>query len=286
VPVVIVDVHTHAWDCRSHIDPGFVQDLHDSHPGVPIDIGVEFDAYLKAVEPCDYAICFGLRGLMTGLHVPNEFIAQFVARAPDKLIGFMSLDPSESSWKEDFERSRQDLRLRGVKLGPIYAGFDPTDPKMDWLYANCVKHNLPVLFHMGTSFVRLGPLAWSRPVLIDAVAARFPDLKIVVAHLGHPWEGEAIAVIRKHPNVYADVSALFGRPWQFYHSLMLAQEYGVLHKLLFGSDYPFTTPGASLAGLRTINRFTPGTSLPCVSLQAVEEIIHRDAIGLLWGGVL
>jgi hypothetical protein len=280
---VIVDVHTHAWDYPSHIHASFLQDLRSSHPGVQIDIAVEFDTYMKVVTPCDRAICFGLRGLLSGLRVPNEFVAGFVARAPEKLIGFMSLDPNEPCWKDDFERSRQDLHLRGVKLGPIYAGFDPTDPKLDWLYADCVKHNLPVLFHMGTSFVRLGPLAWSRPVLIDAVAGRFVDLKIVIAHLGHPWEGETIAVIRKHPNVYADVSALFGRPWQFYNSMVLAQEYGVLHKLLFGSDYPFTTPAASLEGLRTINRFTTGTNLPCVSHQSIEEIIHRDAVSLLWG---
>jgi predicted TIM-barrel fold metal-dependent hydrolase len=280
---VIVDVHTHAWDCQSHLDAGFLQDLQNCHPGVPIDIRVEFDTYLKAMEPCDRAICFGLRGLRSGLRVPNDFVAGFVARAPEKLIGFMSLDPTEPLWQDDFERSRQDLRLRGVKLGPIYAGFDPTDAKLDWLYANCVKHNLPVLFHMGTSFVRLGPLAYSRPMLIDAVAGRFADLKIVIAHLGHPWADEAIVVIRKHPNVYADVSALYGRPWQFYNALLLAQEYGVFHKLLFGSDYPFTTPAGSLEGLRAVNRFTKGTNLPCVSLQAIEEVIHRDAIHLLWG---
>jgi len=280
---VIVDVHTHAWDSASHIDPSFLQDLQNVHPGAQLDIRVEFDTYCKDMEPCDRVICFGLRGLMSGLRVPNDFVAGFVARAPERLIGFMSLDPNEPGWKDDFDHSRQDLHLRGVKLGPIYAGFDPADPKLDWLYANCVKHNLPVLSHMGTSFVRFGPLAWSRPILIDAVASRFADLKIVIAHLGHPWEGEAIAVIRKHPNVYADVSALWGRPWQFYNSMVLAQEYGVLHKLLFGSDYPFTTPAGSLEGLRAINRFTKGTDLPCVSLPAIEEIIHRDAIYLLWG---
>ncbi len=280
---MIVDVHTHAWDCASHIDPNFLQDLQNVHPGAHVDIRVEFDTYLKAMEPCHRALCFGLRGLTTGLRVPNDFVAAFVARAPEKLIGFMSLDPNEPSWKDDFEHAHQALCLRGVKLGPIYAGFDPTDSKLDWLYVNCIKHNLPVLFHMGTSFVRSGRLAWSRPVLIDAVARRFANLKIVIAHLGHPWADEAIVVIRKHPNVYADVSALYGRPWQFYNSMMLAQEYGVLHKLLFGSDYPFTTPAGSLEGLRTINRFTKGTDLPCVSLQAIEEIIHRDAIQLLWG---
>jgi hypothetical protein len=196
----------------------------------------------------------------------------------------MSLDPNEPGWLDDFERSHRDLKLKGVKLGPIYAGFDPTDPALDPLYAGCVKHNLPVLIHVGASFVRFGPLEWSRPILIDAIARRFPDLKIIMAHLGHPWEGETIAVLRKHPNVYSDVSALHYRPWQFYHSLMLAQEYGALGKLLFGSDYPFTTPGASIDGLRNINRYCAGTSLPRVSETAVEELIHRDAVGILWGG--
>jgi predicted TIM-barrel fold metal-dependent hydrolase len=141
-----------------------------------------------------------------------------------------------------------------------------------------------VLFHMGTSFVRFGPLEFSRPILIDAVARRFPDLKIIVAHLGHPWEGETIAVIRKHPNVYADISALHYRPWQFYHSMALAQEYGTLHKLLFGSDYPFTTPAASIDGIRNLNRFCEGTPFPRISELALEEMIHRDSIRLLWGG--
>jgi predicted TIM-barrel fold metal-dependent hydrolase len=281
---VIVDVHSHVWRHPDHIDEVFIDGLRLARPGVPIQITVEFEPYMESMKRVDRAICFGLRGLKTGLHVPNDHIAQFVARAPEKLIGFMSLDPCEPSWMDDFERSRTVLRLKGVKLGPIYAGFDPTDPKLDPLYAACARHNLPVLIHTGTSFVRFGPLEWSRPILIDAIARRHPELRIIMAHLGHPWEGEAIAVARKHPHVYADVSALHYRPWQFYHSLMLAQEYGAMHKLLFGSDYPFTTPAASIEGIRTINRFTPGTSLPRVNEEALEGLIHRDALTLLWGG--
>jgi predicted TIM-barrel fold metal-dependent hydrolase len=253
---------------------------------VKIDITVDFDPFMAASAPCDRVVVFGMRALKTGLHVPNDFIAGFVARAPQKLIGFMSIDPSEPEWRDDFERSHRDLKLKGVKLGPIYAGFDPTDPRLDPLYAGCVKHNLPVLIHVGTSFVRFGPLEWSRPILIDAIARKFPDLRIIMAHLGHPWEGETIAVIRKHPHVYADVSALHYRPWQLYHSLMLAQEYGVMNKLLFGTDYPFTTAASTMEGLRTINRFCGGTALPRVSEQSVEELIHRDALQLLWGGAV
>jgi len=279
---MIVDVHTHTWKYPGHLDEAFVDGIRVARPGVAIDINVEFDRFMEAMAPCDRVVCFGLRGLKTGLHVPNDYVAGFVARAPAKLIGFMSLDPNEPGWMEEFERARTSLGLRGVKLGPIYAGFSPTDPKMDPLYEGCSRHGLPILVHVGTSFVRFGPLEWSRPVLIDEVARRFPELRIVMAHLGHPWEGETIAVIRKHPNVFADVSALHYRPWQFYHSMMLAQEYGVLQKLLFGSDYPFSTPAASMEGIRNVNRFCGGSSFPRVSEQAVEDLLHRDTVRLLW----
>ncbi|HLF95320.1 MAG TPA: amidohydrolase family protein [Planctomycetota bacterium] len=280
---MIVDVHTHVWRYPDHIDESFMDGLRAARPGVKIDITVDFEPFMEAMKPCDRVVCFGLRGLKTGLHVPNDHIAGFVARAPEKLIGFMSLDPNEPGWMDDFERSRTVLKLRGVKLGPIYAGFDPTEPRLDPLYAACARHDLPVLIHVGTSFVRFGPLEWSRPILIDSIARRHPELRIIMAHLGHPWEGEAIAVARKHPHVYADVSALHYRPWQFYHSLMLAQEYGAIRKLLFGSDYPFTDPTASMEGLRDVNRFCAGTALPRVGEAAIEELIHRDTLRLLWG---
>ena len=102
-----------------------------------------------------------------------------------------------------------------------------------------------------------------------------------MAHLSHPYEGESVVVIRKHPNVYADVSAIHYRPFQLYHSLMLVQEYGVWHKLLFGSDYPFTTVDASIAGLRQLNQMLEGTALPRLDPQAIEALIERDGLKLL-----
>src|SRR4029078_9706434 len=92
---------------------------------------------------------------------------------------------------------------------------------------------------------------------------------------------ECVAVIRKHPNVYADISALHYRPFQLYHSLMLVQEYGVGHNPLFGSDYPFTTVQASIDGLRSLNRQVDGTALPRLDERAIEELIHRERPPLL-----
>ena len=101
-----------------------------------------------------------------------------------------------------------------------------------------------------------------------------------MAHLAHPYEGECVAVIRKHPNVYADVSALHYRPFQLYHSLMLVQEYGVWHKLLFGSDYPFTTIDASIEGLYGLNKMLDGTALPRLDEREIDALIHRDSLDI------
>ena len=88
-------------------------------------------------------------------------------------------------------------------------------------------------------------------------------------------------VIRKHPHVYADISALFYRPWQFYNMLIAAQEYKVTHKLLFGTDYPFARSRESIDGLRNANDVTGHSGLPSVTEQTINGILNRDALALL-----
>jgi predicted TIM-barrel fold metal-dependent hydrolase len=163
----------------------------------------------------------------------------------------------------------------------MYAGFRPQDERLDPLWRYATERRLPVLLHTGTTFVAQAPIECTLPRHLDPVAIRFPEVKIIMAHLGHPYEGECVAVIRKHPNVYADVSALHYRPFQLYHSLMLVQEYGVWDKVLFGTDYPFTTVDATVAGLRGLNAMLQGTALPRLDEKRIESLIHRDGLALL-----
>ena len=124
-------------------------------------------------------------------------------------------------------------------------------------------------------------MACTLPRHLDPVAIRYPEVKIILAHLAHPYEAECVAVIRKHPNVYADVSALHYRPFQLYNSLMLVQEYGVWDKVLFGTDYPFTTVNESLAGLRNLNHMLDGTALPRLDESEIEKMISRKTLSIL-----
>jgi predicted TIM-barrel fold metal-dependent hydrolase len=213
--------------------------------------------------------------------VPNDYVAAYVTRHPEKLIGFASVDPNRPHAPLELERAVRQLGLRGLKIAPIYQHFDPQSAEAYELYEAADALHIPVLWHQGTTFVRDAPLIHARPVLLDEIACRFPNLIMWIAHLGHPWCDELIAVIRKHPNLYADMSALHPRPLQFYFAMVSAVEYGVAHKIFFGTDYPFTTLEGSLAGLRTINRVAEGTGLPRVPDEVIEGIIHRDTLALL-----
>lgn len=130
-------------------------------------------------------------------------------RSAGRLIGYLSLDPTQPGWQDELRHGHQDLGLRGIKLMPMYAGFDPAAEAYEPLYAYAERHGLPLLVHTGTTFVSQAPLEYAMPRHLDPVAIRHPELRIVLAHLGHhPFEGECIAVIRKHLGAGQDTGAV------------------------------------------------------------------------------
>jgi len=249
--------------------------------GQEVDLTVNYDDYRATAPEEVRTIVFGGKARLSGLWVEDQYVADYVAAAHGTVIGFLSVDPTQENWQEEMRHGHQQLGLRGIKLLPMYAGFVPDDPVLDPLWEYAAEHQLPVLLHTGTTFVSQAPLACTLPRHLDPVAIRHPEVKIILAHLAHPYEGECVAVIRKHPNVYADVSALHYRPFQLYNSLMLVQEYGVWDKVLFGTDYPFTTVNESVEGLRNLNRMLDGTALPRLNEEEIEKMISRDTLPLL-----
>jgi hypothetical protein len=278
---MIVDVHSHAWKYPGHFTEDFSRQARRARAGMEVDLTVRYEDYRAAAPAETTTIVFGGKAKFSGTWVDDRYVADYVAAHPDTLIGFLSVDPTQEGWEREMEAGHQELGLRGIKLMPMYAGFRPDDSSLDPLWRYASKHQLPVLLHTGTTFISQAPLECTLPRHLDPVAIRHPDVKIIMAHLGHPYEGECVVTIRKHPNVYADISALHYRPFQLYHSLMLTQEYGVWNKLLFGSDYPFTTVNASIDGLRSLNKMTEGTGLPKLNEKAIEEMIHRDTLAIL-----
>lgn len=233
------------------------------------------------MKSVDRAIVLGFRAKHVGYVIPNEYVARYVNTHPEKLIGFCSIDPHDGDALEQLEYCVKTLGLRGLKLGPIYQNMHPLDLKFKALFRKAEELGVPVLIHQGTTFCCDVSLEVANPVLLQSIALEFPRLRMVIAHFGHPWIAETFVLIRKHPSLFTDISALYYRPWQFYNALILAQEYGVTHKLFFGSDYPVTTPASTIEALAKVNQFVEGTPLPKVQPKVIEDLIHRNSLQLL-----
>lgn len=286
---MIVDVHNHTPTHEVSVPPKEVRVNDRWRPDRAVVTTNSWDDYDKAHACVDLSIAFNIAvtdpladtGLAFDPTRVNESTAAFVRDAPEKRIGFMSINPISSDALVEMERCHEELGLVGIKLAPNYQNFDPLAKESERFFTLASQRGLPVLFHQGASPVRTAPLRYAHPLLIDELAIRYPSLRMVIAHLGHPWQRDAIITIRKHPNVFADVSAQFYRPWSFYEALLMASEWGVCRKLLLGSDYPLATPGETMAGLRNVNHVVEGTALPRVARSDVEGIINRDALSAL-----
>ena len=288
---MIVDVHTHIPTHRDNVpsDEERVNDV--MRPDVRVRLNNSFEDYIRDMGPVDKAIAFGVAinpvgseddmGVMRAQREINDTASALAETYPDKVIGFMSVHPGDANVMEELERCTEDLGLRGMKLAPNYQGFDPLGHDARRVYEFAERRGLPIVFHQGTAPMRTAPLMYAHPIVMDDLAMDYPDLKIVMAHMGHPWHEDCIAVIRKHPNVYADVSGQFYRPWQNYNGMRLAYEWSVLHKLLFASDWPLTTPLETMNSLTGFNDFARRHSLPEVPFEMLESIVRRDALSLL-----
>ncbi|MBF9129639.1 amidohydrolase [Plantactinospora sp. S1510] len=276
----MIDVHTHChlaehWGCEWHRNwqPVYGHEYADRTPE-------QYDEAMAAAG-VDLAFVFGMRATRAGVITPNEYVEEFCAQTSTDTLGFMALDLSDADVMEQLADGIA-RGLRGVKLYPVLAHFDPRDEAHDPFFRAATEAGLIVLWHMGTTPSPEGRLELTNPLLVDDVARRHPDLKQIVAHLGHPWQRETIVVLRKNRNVFGDVSASWARPLDGFMALVRAQEWGVAEKLLFGSDFPMWTPAGAVAGLRSLAEMRP-SGLPAIEPSTIEWLLDGDpraALGL------
>ena len=292
---MIIDVHSHTPQYRGAVPPERRIIGPAWRPDRAVSAVYNWDEYLQEQKPADKSIVFGVAwrpGETTGgvngtdeaSDMPgnvNDKTAAFEQAYPERLIGFMSLHPHDPHVLDELERCRCDLGLRGIKLGANYQNFHPLEARALAIYEQAQRYGLPVLFHQGTSPVREAPIRFAHPLLMDEVAIRYPDLKIIMAHMGHPWTVDTAVVIRKHANVYADISGLFYRAFGYYEAMIKASEWNVLDKLLFASDYPVTTAAETFDALHKVNDIIAGTQMPRVPEDKLEAIAYRDSLKLL-----
>ena len=140
---------------------------------------------------------------------------------------------------------------------------------------------MPIMFDHGMNFSRESKLEYAQPIWLDEIAREFPQLRILIAHMGYPWANETVVLLGKHEHVYADISGLLDQPFNAYTALLSAYQQGVTDKLLFGSDFPYTSATSCIESLYSINQFCHGTNLPTIPREHLRSIVECDALARL-----
>jgi len=275
---MIVDMHTHLIEFNE-IKPKTRDDM--ARCGInPEKWNYSTDDFIKGTSAADKVFVFGLRAIAAGFEADDEKIAKFACQN-SRYVFFASVDPAEPDFMDKLRYAHTNLGCKGLKLGPVYQGVHPHDKRYLDIYAYCQKEGLPIITHMAATFSGGLYMEYARPILMDKVACDYPGLKIILAHLGHPWIEETVTMIRQQPNLYADISALHYRPWQFYNAMRTVEEYGAAKKVFFGSDFPASNTLDTINGLKNANSITEGTKLPPVSVAIIDEVLYKNPLSVL-----
>ena len=114
----------------------------------------------------------------------------------------LGLDPSLG-----YQAARQvriaveEYGIRNIRIVPMFTGIPIDDPLAYPLYTAACDLGVSVAINVGVPGT-MKPARLQRTILIDEVALCFPDLVLVMSHVGDPWVDETIAMLKKHPNVY------------------------------------------------------------------------------------
>ena len=258
---MIVDCHTHIWQSaqqaglrvavRSARLPRSARQ--SDKPPFRLQAGAEQHA--AACKPVDAAIVLGFRSRHLDTEIPNEFIADSVAQYPDRTVGFAGIDPMDGAKAVDeVHRARQVLGLKGIVLAPASQAMHPAHSRAMAIYDLAERLGLPVVVHNSPPLAAAAHLEFARPHLLDEVARTFPNLRILLTQVGYPWVDETFVLLAKHDNVFAEISGIVQSPWMALQYMHAASDFGVMDKLCFGSDFPFSTPKAVIESLYSLNQ--------------------------------
>ena len=220
----------------------------------------------------------------------NDYIAACVRADPEHLIGFASVNPTHRGPQaavEELERAVVELGLSGLKLYPMYQHWSANDPEIAFpIYGKAQELQIPVMIHQAGSTRIDASLELGRPALLDDIGRTFRDLRVIVAHTGWPWVDEALFLLTKHPNFYAELSYLIASISRRDLFLLLSRcepMFVPLEKLFFGTDYPgFLYDPVSLKDkLLSVNEEAEACSMPPISTDKLDGIMGPNVARVL-----
>lgn len=174
-----------------------------------------------------------------------------LAREHPELVAFPSVDPlmDAEEMAAEVESCAKEFGAKGIKLHPAEGRYFPRDERIWPVYARAQELGLPIITHGGL-FMMSPDEAYTRPSNFESVLESFPELTLVVAHMGHGFWDESVELAKRYSNVYFDTSAVVSGVEHLQvlsddDAAELIRRLGV-ERVMFGSDYPWFNPAVDL----------------------------------------
>ena len=177
-------------------------DAHN-HIGKKKGISVSVDDFIKNMDEAgiDKAVVFSFSE-----QIDNEYVIESVKRYPDRLFGFVTINPWSTTSEEDLEKAFSTDEIHGLKLHPVKHAYALDDHSLlDPLFKICEKHNKPILIFGGAN-------VYSSPNMYETTSA--------------------INVAKKYKNIYIETSSMFGI------RIQNIVKKNLTNQIIFGSDTP------------------------------------------------
>lgn len=205
----------------------------------------------------------------------NRWACALLADKP-QFTPFVSVDPWALPPEEGVTHLRdlvENHGARGIKLHPVLQRFAVNDPRMHPIYRACVELGIPVLSHSGPA---RGSDQYGEPLAFAEVLRAFPDLRLVVAHMGGGSWSQTLELARTFPNTDFDCSEIIawtrGPLAPTEETLArLIRDVGS-ERVMMGTDFPWYDLD------RTVDRVM---ALPLLSREEKEGILGANAMRIL-----
>lgn len=227
----------------------------------------------------------------------EEYVLEAIKKYPDFFVGLASLEPIDvcNRFNQEafdyFKKAITEYGLKGVLLTPPYGQYYSNDKTVYPFYEKALEYDVVVQFHhsaqMGPAV--LAPTKYADLFRLNDVIVDFPDLKIVVEHLGYPWSEHLSILMANDKNLWTDLAMMYDRPMKVAWSLLLAKEYGVIDRVMYASDYVCYNNGVFsdkpandfkrwINFVKTgLNKICERCGWPLFSQEEIEGILWKNA---------
>lgn len=172
----------------------------------------------------------------------NDATVEIQRKHPERFVGFAVISPYDGMrGVRELERLVREGGLRGLSMSPLTELIPCSDRRYYPAYAKAVELGIPCRVYSTMNYGTDRPYDLGHPRNLDQVCMDFPELQLIAGLGGWPWVNEMVALLRRHPNLYADTSShrprTFGIPGSGWEMLMQFGNTLVQDKVMVGLSW-------------------------------------------------